>query len=220
MAQERPDFLLSDFNIYLYNIVLTEVSGTAGAAAYDAALRVHAGYGQAEIEPFEGFRIAAGVRYEEGRSRSSDDLFGLAAKRQSTRIDDSYWLPAATVTVLYRDCSSGPASKTSARPRFASSRRSNISTPRRPHSSETSSSRPRADNARRAEGLGREDAHRAGFFKQIDVRRGRLVPEGGTSSRPLPTRRRRVSTASRSRRSAISRSTGCPAPASSPAAGW
>src|SRR3546814_624709 len=33
VTQQRPDYLLSDFNIYTYNIQLTETSGQAGAAA-------------------------------------------------------------------------------------------------------------------------------------------------------------------------------------------
>ena len=46
MAQQRPDYLLSDYNIYTYDIVLVETSGTAGAAAYDAELEVNAVYAQ------------------------------------------------------------------------------------------------------------------------------------------------------------------------------
>ena len=54
VAQERPDFLLSDFNIYTYNIQLRDVSGAEGAAAYEADLRIHAGYAQAEVELTDG----------------------------------------------------------------------------------------------------------------------------------------------------------------------
>ncbi|HWT11509.1 MAG TPA: TonB-dependent receptor [Allosphingosinicella sp.] len=122
VAQQRPDFLLSDLNIYLYNIVLTEVSGTAGAAAYDAALRVHAGYGQAEIEPFEGFRIALGARYEDGRqSVTPIDLFGLGGESIiPTRIEEQYWLPAATLTWSFANDMQLRlhASETIARPQF------------------------------------------------------------------------------------------------------
>lgn len=122
VAQERPDFLLSDFNIYTYGIVLTEVSGTAGAAAYDAALRVHAGYLQAEIEPFTDFRVAAGVRYEDGRqSVTPVDLFGLGGEAIiPTRIEENYWLPAATLTWGFASNMQLRlhASKTIARPQF------------------------------------------------------------------------------------------------------
>jgi outer membrane receptor protein involved in Fe transport len=122
VAQQRPDFLLSDFNIYTYNIVLTEVSGTAGAAAYDADLEVHAFYGQAQIEPIDGLQISAGARYEDGsQSVTPIDLFGLGGESIiPTEIEESYILPAATLT-----WSMTPnmqlrlhASKTIARPQF------------------------------------------------------------------------------------------------------
>jgi len=122
VSQERPDFLLSDFNVYTYNIVLTEVSGTAGAAAYDADLEVHAVYGQAQIEPIDGVQIAVGARYEDGRqSVTPIDLFGLGGESIiPTQINESYILPAATIT-----WSMTPdmqlrlhASKTIARPQF------------------------------------------------------------------------------------------------------
>ncbi|HET9428831.1 MAG TPA: TonB-dependent receptor, partial [Allosphingosinicella sp.] len=122
VAQQRPDFLLSDFNIYNFGIVLTEVSGTAGAAAYDASLKVHAGYGQVEFEPLEGVRVTAGVRYEDGRqSVSPIDLFGIGGESIiPTRIDETYWLPAATVTWSIADQLQLRlhASKTIARPQF------------------------------------------------------------------------------------------------------
>lgn len=122
VAQQRPDYLLSDFNIYTYNIVLTEVSGTAGAAAYDASLRVNAGYGEAEIEPVAGVRFTAGLRYEDGSQRVTPiDLFGIGGESIiPTRIDQSYWLPAATLTwtVLDNLQLRLHASKTIARPQF------------------------------------------------------------------------------------------------------
>ena len=122
VAQERPDFLLSDFNIYTFDIVLTEVSGTAGAAAYDAGLTVHAGYAQAEIEPVTGLRVALGARYEEGRQFVTPiDLFGLGGEVIiPTRIDQSYWLPAATITWEFAPDMQLRlhASKTIARPQF------------------------------------------------------------------------------------------------------
>ena len=59
IAQERPDFLVSDFNVFFYDIELRDISGAEGAAAYDAALEINAGYGQAEIEPSDGSRWPA-----------------------------------------------------------------------------------------------------------------------------------------------------------------
>jgi hypothetical protein len=100
VSQQRPDFLLSDFNVYTYDIVLTEVSGTAGAAAYDADLEVHAFYGQAQIEPIAGLVVNAGARYEDGdQSVTPIDLFGLGGEAIiPTRIEEEYILPAATIT--------------------------------------------------------------------------------------------------------------------------
>ena len=65
VAQQRPDFLLSDFNVYTFDIVLTEVSGTAGAAAYDAKLEVDA-FGGGKVELFRGDQDGRGQR--EGES--------------------------------------------------------------------------------------------------------------------------------------------------------
>ena len=122
VSQERPDFLLSDFNVYTYNIVLTEVSGTAGAAAYDADLEVHAVYGQAQIEPIDGVQIAVGARYEDGRqSVTPIDLFGLGGESIiPTEIEETYILPAATITwSMNADMQLRlHASKTIARPQF------------------------------------------------------------------------------------------------------
>lgn len=100
VSQERPDYLLSDYNIYTYDIFLNETSGAAGVAAYDAALRVHAGYGQVEAEILDGVQLTAGVRYESGKMRVDPvDLFGTGGSfLQSTRIDRNYWLPAVTLT--------------------------------------------------------------------------------------------------------------------------
>jgi outer membrane receptor protein involved in Fe transport len=116
VAQERPDFLLSDFNIYTFNIQLRDVSGAEGTAAYDADLRVHAGYAQAEIEPFDGLRATFGVRYEDGRESVQPVGSALAA----TNLANRYWLPAATLTWSFaRDMQLRlHASKTIARPQF------------------------------------------------------------------------------------------------------
>jgi len=116
VAQERPDFLLSDFNIYTFNIQLRDVSGAEGTAAYDADLRVHAGYAQAEIEPFDGLRATLGVRFEDGR----ESVRPVGGTLAPTRLANRYWLPAATVTWSFaRDMQLRlHASKTIARPQF------------------------------------------------------------------------------------------------------
>lgn len=116
VAQERPDFLLSDFNIYTYNIQLRDVSGAEGTAAYDADLVVHAGYAQAEIEPADGLRLTVGVRYEDGR----ESVQPIGSTLAPTNLSNAYWLPAATLTwSLARDMQLRlHASKTIARPQF------------------------------------------------------------------------------------------------------
>src|SRR3546814_6733670 len=48
VTQQRPAYLLSDFDIYTYNIQLTETSGQAGAAASEDGLDIHAGNGKVE----------------------------------------------------------------------------------------------------------------------------------------------------------------------------
>ncbi len=117
VAQERPDYLLSDFNIYNFNIQLRDISGAEGAAAYEAGLRIHAGYAQAEIElPGPALRAQFGVRYED----AVETVLTSAAGDPGTRIANDYWLPAATITWNFADNMQLRlhASKTIARPQF------------------------------------------------------------------------------------------------------
>ena len=117
VAQVRPDYLLSDFNVYTYNIQLRDISGAEGAAAYEADLRVHAGYGQAELEyPDAGLRGQFGVRYETARQRVQP----IGAGAAGTRLNNDYWLPAATITWNFAENMQlrVHASKTIARPQF------------------------------------------------------------------------------------------------------
>lgn len=122
VTQERPDYLLSDFNVYTYDIVLTEISGLAGAARYEADLEVHGGYLQAESEIIPSLRVQAGVRYEDGdQSVTPIDLFGTGGEAIiPSRIRNDYWLPAATLTWYMRDDMQLRlhGSKTIARPQF------------------------------------------------------------------------------------------------------
>jgi TonB-dependent receptor len=119
VAQQRPDFLLSDFNIYTYGIVLQEETN-AEAGRYDAGLTVHAGYGQIELEPADGVQIQGGVRFESGDQFVAPiNLFG-GAQPQASTIRNDYWLPAATVTWNFAADMQlrASASKTIARPQF------------------------------------------------------------------------------------------------------
>ena len=85
-----------------------------GAYAYDAKLRIHAGYGQAEAELLDGVRAVAGVRYE--KADQSVTPIGTT----STRLNNGYWLPAATVTWNFAQDMQlrASASKTLSRPQF------------------------------------------------------------------------------------------------------
>jgi outer membrane receptor protein involved in Fe transport len=94
VSQERPDFLLSDYNVYNFNIQLRDVSGAEGTAAYDASLRIHAGYAQVEIEPSDALRLTAGVRYED----AIQNVQPIGGALAPTRLANAYWLPAATLT--------------------------------------------------------------------------------------------------------------------------
>ncbi len=116
IAQERPDFLLSDFNIFTYGIELRDVSGAEGTAAYQADLRIHAGYGQVEAELIDGVRATLGVRYED----AVQTVLPIGGNLASTSLSNTYWLPAATVTWSFLPDMQLRlhASKTIARPQF------------------------------------------------------------------------------------------------------
>ncbi|MDQ3479305.1 MAG: TonB-dependent receptor, partial [Pseudomonadota bacterium] len=120
VSQQRIDFLLSDSNVYLYDILLRETTGGLGSAAYDAGLTVNAGYVMGEIRPLEGVTVNLGVRYEDGdQSVSPRFLFGEEAPIP-TELKNSYWLPAGTVTWNFAEDMQlrVAASKTIARPQF------------------------------------------------------------------------------------------------------
>lgn len=114
VAQERPDYLLSDYNIYTYNIQLRDVSGAEGSRAYDAGLEIHAAYGQAEFELDNGLRIQGGVRWEDTKQTVTPDAGA------GTNISKSYFLPALTLTYNFNDDMQFrlAGSKTVARPQF------------------------------------------------------------------------------------------------------
>ncbi|RYE03469.1 MAG: TonB-dependent receptor [Sphingomonadales bacterium] len=97
-------------------IRLFNLSNAQGAAQYDASLKIHAGYLQIEGEITDGLRATAGVRYEKGDERVSTN----SALFQGTRLNNGYWLPAATVTWNFASDMQlrAHASKTIARPQF------------------------------------------------------------------------------------------------------
>jgi len=120
VAQTRPDYLLSAFNTFAYDVVLQETTGAQGAGKYDAGLMVHGVYGQVEAEILDGLRIQGGVRYEDGSQFVAPiALFG-APELLRTEINESYWLPGATITWNFAEDMQFriAASKTLARPQF------------------------------------------------------------------------------------------------------
>ena len=123
VTQQRPDYLLSNYNIAVYDITLSEQTGGAGVAAYEAGLRTHAGYAQVDAELADGLKLNAGVRYEKGRQFVQIvDLFGNAGDPAALRTsrEASYWLPAVTLTWNFAENQQVrvAASKTIARPQF------------------------------------------------------------------------------------------------------
>ncbi|MEJ7926632.1 TonB-dependent receptor [Sphingobium sp. AN641] len=118
VQQLRPDYLLSDATIQLFDLGLLDFSGNY--PVYDAALRVHAGYGQVQAELFPGLSVNAGVRYEKGeQSVTGLDVYSTGIT-EFNQIKQDYWLPAVTLTF---DAGSGlqfrvNGSKTIARPQF------------------------------------------------------------------------------------------------------
>jgi outer membrane receptor protein involved in Fe transport len=113
----RPDFLFSPDNIDPSRFVLQENSTINDN--YDAALRVHAGYAMAEVEPLPLVRIAAGVRYETA-DQSVNTFSRFGQNGESTLLQNDYWLPSATLTWNFADDLQLRLgySKTIARPQF------------------------------------------------------------------------------------------------------
>lgn len=120
VAQQRIDYLLSDVNAQVWNILLRETTGGLGSAAYDAALVTHAGYVMADVELTDALKLNLGVRYERGdQSVTPTALFGQPTLAQ-TRLERDYWLPGVTLTWSLADDMQLrlAGSKTIARPQF------------------------------------------------------------------------------------------------------
>ncbi|RYD42586.1 MAG: TonB-dependent receptor, partial [Sphingomonadales bacterium] len=100
VQQLRPDYLLSDASIQLYDIALVETSAQDGTAAFDAGLTTHAGYAQVQAELVSGVNVNAGVRYEDAKQTVVPiDLFGTGGSAiAATNLNNDYWLPAVTLT--------------------------------------------------------------------------------------------------------------------------
>ncbi|HEX8421419.1 MAG TPA: TonB-dependent receptor [Sphingomonas sp.] len=109
----RPDYLLSVDSLNANNIQL-QFSTPLGAYAYDASLKIHAGYVQAEAEATDGVRATIGVRYETADERVTP--IGTT----TTRLKNDYFLPASTLTWNFKSDMQlrASASKTISRPQF------------------------------------------------------------------------------------------------------
>ncbi|WP_267397252.1 MULTISPECIES: TonB-dependent receptor [unclassified Sphingomonas] len=118
----RPDYLLSPD--VLGNAcpgqlnpctIQLQFNTPQGAYAYDAGLTVHAGYVQAEAEALDGLRAVIGVRYETAK----EDVTPIG-DFTSTRLNNDYFLPAATLTWNFAENMQlrASASKTISRPQF------------------------------------------------------------------------------------------------------
>ena len=121
----RPDFLLSPDVLNgcaasptgtpAQNAVQMRFdAGQNGSYAYDARLRIHAGYIQAEAEAFDGLRAIIGVRYETAKQQVTP------VNSTGTLLNNDYFLPAATLTWNFAENMQMrvAASKTIARPQF------------------------------------------------------------------------------------------------------
>ncbi len=119
---QRPDFLFSDFNLSQDLLRLRETTGNFGAAAYDAALKVKAGYLQLEAEVIPLVRASVGVRYESATQAVHPyNIFtGEREPGSPAPLENDYLLPAATLTWNFADNMQlrFGASRTIARPQF------------------------------------------------------------------------------------------------------
>lgn len=123
VSQLRPDFLFSNATIGFYDIFVEERTDAQGGDAYTAELEVNAGYGQLDVELFDGFSIAAGVRYEDAtQSVTAIPFFGFNVNPLfvAPPLENDYWLPAATLTWNFAEDMQlrFGASRTIGRPQF------------------------------------------------------------------------------------------------------
>lgn len=118
---QRIDFLYSDFNIGPNGLILREVTGSEGAAAYEAGLTTNAFYLQGEGEILPAVRMTLGARYESAEQNvQAINLFPTNAPLAGRRLENEYLLPATTVTWNFAEDQQlrFGASKTIARPQF------------------------------------------------------------------------------------------------------
>ncbi len=98
LLSRRIDYIFSDQNINSGRFVLTEVTGSSAPPAYTGALQVHGAYVGMDAQVGDYVRAALGGRYESGAQMVDTFDFYTSNTRVETEINESYWLPAATIT--------------------------------------------------------------------------------------------------------------------------
>ncbi len=93
----RPGDIVNGASLAGFNVGLVEPSQSP---AFDAALQVHAGYGQLRWLPLDTLTVDVGVRYENGKQNVSlAPVFNdIDPTGTVTNIEEDYFLPTATVT--------------------------------------------------------------------------------------------------------------------------
>jgi outer membrane receptor protein involved in Fe transport len=116
----RPDFLLQPDVIDFYGINLVDTN--EANPVFESKLLSHAGYGQVQALLSSTISLNLGVRYETAKqSVAPVQVFSTpTASLAGTQLDNSYWLPAATLSWDINDQMKLRlnASKTIARPQF------------------------------------------------------------------------------------------------------
>lgn len=119
---QRPDYLLSDYNISQGYLTLRETTGGTGAAAYHGFLDTRAVYAELEAQLTGTVRANVGVRYEEAyQGVRPIDLFGEGRSLATAEpLDNDYMLPALSLTWNFAENQQlrFGASQTIARPQF------------------------------------------------------------------------------------------------------
>ncbi len=116
-AGTRSPWLLFNATTFnLFEVTLNENGGTT--PAFDAALTIHAGYGQVQWLPIDTVTVQAGVRFESAEQSSIPVGVNNAATPRTNKND--YWLPGVTITWEPMDDLQlrASGSKTIARPQF------------------------------------------------------------------------------------------------------
>jgi outer membrane receptor protein involved in Fe transport len=119
LLANRPDFVFQPDAIRPDGFQLEEISGNDDS--YDAGLIIHGGYVAADVEIIPLVHIAAGVRYETAVEKvRTFNNFNRPTLFPSARIENDYFLPAATATWNFAENMQLRAgfSKTIARPQF------------------------------------------------------------------------------------------------------